>query len=96
MSFLDMTSIALLVSGAFFFFAGTVGLLRFSDAHSRLHALSKADNVGLGLIAIGLMLRADSLATAIKILLIWLLALIASAVTCYVIAEWEMDHGRQD
>jgi multisubunit Na+/H+ antiporter MnhG subunit len=29
-------------AGTFFFFAGTVGLLRFPDALTRLHALTKA------------------------------------------------------
>ena len=45
----------------FFFFAGTVGLLRFPDSLSRLHALTKADNLGLGLIVLGLLPRAETL-----------------------------------
>jgi len=40
--------------GAFFFLAGTVGLLRFPDTITRLHASTKADNLGLGLIILGL------------------------------------------
>ena len=34
--------------------AGTVGLLRFPDPLSRLHALTKADNLGLGLIVLAI------------------------------------------
>ena len=64
----------LLAAGAFFFFAGTVGLLRFPDVYTRLHALTKADNVGLGLMMLGLALQADSWAVAGKLLLIWLLS----------------------
>ena len=41
------------VAGAFFFLAGTVGLLRFPDSLTRLHALTKADNLGLGLVVVG-------------------------------------------
>lgn len=96
MTFLELVSTILLLLGSLFFLAGTIGLLRFRDVHSRLHALSKADNLGLGLVSVGLILRAESVSTGVKILLIWLVALIASAVTCYVIAEWEMKHGRQD
>jgi multicomponent Na+:H+ antiporter subunit G len=70
---IDSLSIALLLAGAGFFFAGTVGLLRFPDVYTRLHALTKADNLGLGLIVLGLMLRAESGAVAGKLLVIWLL-----------------------
>ena len=41
------------LAGAFFFIAGTLGLLRFGDTLSRVHALTKADNLGLGLIVLG-------------------------------------------
>ena len=33
-----------------FYLAGSVGLLRLPDLYSRLHALTKADNLGLGLL----------------------------------------------
>ena len=36
----------LLLFAVFFFVGGTVGLLRFPDVYSRLHALTKADNIG--------------------------------------------------
>src|ERR1700747_1155356 len=51
MSFaLDIITIVAVSAGAFFFLAGTVGLLRFPDTLTRLHALPKADNLGLGLV----------------------------------------------
>ncbi|MDP1717090.1 MAG: monovalent cation/H(+) antiporter subunit G, partial [Burkholderiales bacterium] len=64
-----------------------VGLLRFPDVYSRLHALAKADNLGLGCIVLGLALQAESLAVALKLLLIWPLALAASAGISYAIAR---------
>jgi multicomponent Na+:H+ antiporter subunit G len=85
-SALDWVSLVVMTAGAFFFFAGTVGLLRFPDAPSRLHALTKADNAGLGLLVLGLIVQAGSIAIAFKLLLIWLLALVASATSCYLIA----------
>ena len=48
-------SVVCVLAGVVFFVAGTVGLLRFPDPLSRLHALSKADNLGLGLVALGLL-----------------------------------------
>jgi multicomponent Na+:H+ antiporter subunit G len=50
----DLLTMVSLAVGGFFFLAGTVGLLRFPDAHSRLHALTKADNLGLGFVVFGL------------------------------------------
>ena len=44
----NLLSCALIGAGVFFFLAGTVGLLRFPDSLTRLHALTKADNLGLG------------------------------------------------
>jgi multicomponent Na+:H+ antiporter subunit G len=79
--------IGLLLGAAFFFLAGTVGLLRFPDVHSRLHALTKADNLGLGLLVAGLALHAGSWMVAAKLLLVWLLALLSSAASCYLIGQ---------
>lgn len=84
---LEVASATLLLIGAFFFFAGTVGLLRFPDVYTRLHALAKADNLGLGCVLAGLALQADSVAVALKLLLVWPLVLAASAAVGYVIAS---------
>lgn len=84
---IEWLSMALLVAGAFFFFAGTVGLLRFPDVYSRLHALAKADNLGLGCVLLGLALQADNLAAALKLLLIWPLVMAASAGVGFAIAR---------
>ena len=56
----DYLSAVLLIAGAVFFLAGTLGLLRFPDVYTRLHALTKADNVGLGLMVVGLAVQAES------------------------------------
>lgn len=79
MTALELLQAALLAAGAGFFVVGSIGLLRLPDVYTRLHALTKADNLGLGLIVIGLLVGADTLAAALKLLLIWVLALMASA-----------------
>ncbi|WP_405231042.1 monovalent cation/H(+) antiporter subunit G [Lentisalinibacter salinarum] len=90
---MEFASILLLAAGAAFFFAGTVGMLRFPDFYSRLHALTKADNVGLGLTVLGLALRADSLATVGKLLVIWALVLLAGATASHLIARSGLRRG---
>lgn len=52
MSWIDLAVLALLGAGLAFYAAGSLGLLRFPDTASRLHALTKADNLGLGLVAL--------------------------------------------
>lgn len=93
MSTLDIISITLLCAGALFFLAGTVALLRFPDVYTRLHALTKADNLGLGLIVAGLALQAESWATAGKLVLIWILVLIASSFACHLVARAALHRG---
>ena len=88
MSFaLDLFTVIAIAAGVVFFLAGTVGLLRFPDALTRLHALSKADNLGLGLIVLGLLPQAQDGQHALKLVVIWLLALLAGAASSQLIAR---------
>lgn len=83
----NLVSALLLLAGTFFFVAGTAGLLRFPDIYTRLHAITKADNLGLGLLVLGLLLQAESVWSALKLLLIWGVALFSSATGSHVIAR---------
>jgi multicomponent Na+:H+ antiporter subunit G len=83
----DMFTVVAVTAGAFFFMAGTVGLLRFPDALTRLHALTKADNLGLGLIVLGLLPRAGGPLGALKLVAIWLLVQLAGATVAQLIAR---------
>jgi multicomponent Na+:H+ antiporter subunit G len=87
MSLVDLFSIAAIGAGVFFFLAGTVGLLRFPDALSRLHALTKADNLGLGLIVLGLLPRSTSLLGGLKLVAIWALVQLAGATTAQLLGR---------
>src|SRR3977135_831607 len=88
MSFaLDIVTITQSSAGAFFFLAGTVGLLRFPDTLTRLHALTKADNLGLGLVVLGLIPQAGSLRGGLKLVCVWLLVLLAGATVSQLIAR---------
>jgi multicomponent Na+:H+ antiporter subunit G len=75
------------LAGAFFFVAGTLGLLRFGDTLSRVHALTKADNLGLGLIVLGLLPLADSITDALKLVVIWALVLLGGTTAAQLVAS---------
>jgi multicomponent Na+:H+ antiporter subunit G len=86
-SLLDLLSLAAIGAGTFFFVAGTVGLLRFPDSLCRLHALTKADNLGLGLVVLGLIPRVETSLAALKLILIWGLVLISGGSTAQLIGR---------
>ena len=91
----DFISAALLIAGGIFFLAGTLGLLRFPDVYTRIHALTKADNVGLGLVIMGLAVQVEIWATVGKLLLIWALVLLAGASVAHLVAARALQRGIQ-
>ncbi|MCG6114511.1 MAG: monovalent cation/H(+) antiporter subunit G [Mesorhizobium sp.] len=87
MTLADVLTILSVSVGLIFFLAGSVGLLRFPDFHTRLHALTKADNLGLGLIAVGVAFQIADPFGIIKLALVWLLAVLAAASVAQLIAR---------
>jgi multicomponent Na+:H+ antiporter subunit G len=87
MSLVDALALLAIAAGAFFFLAGTVGLLRFPDPLTRLHALTKADNLGLGLVVLGLLPQVDWPLGALKLIVVWLLVLLAGATAGQLVAR---------
>jgi multicomponent Na+:H+ antiporter subunit G len=91
----EVLSLLFITTGLGFYAAGSIGLLRLPDLYTRLHGLTKADNLGLGMIVIGLALLSGSAIIAIKLLLIWILVLAASAASAHLIAQQAL-RGEQD
>jgi multicomponent Na+:H+ antiporter subunit G len=87
MSVANPFSVLAISAGLVFFLAGTVGLLRFPDSLTRLHALTKADNLGLGLVVLGLLPQAAGLLGALKLVAVWVLVLLSSATVAQIIAH---------
>ena len=91
----DLMSLLFLLAAAPFFLAGSVGLLRFPDLFCRLHALTKADNIGLGLVVLGMLWQVSAWTQVFKLLLIWLLVLLAGATVAHLIARNALRQGRR-
>jgi multicomponent Na+:H+ antiporter subunit G len=87
MSIAELLGLSLWIAAIPFYLGGSIGLLRFPDIYTRLHALTKADNLGLGLVVAGSILISAEWTVAIKLILIWLAVLLASTVSCYLIAN---------
>ena len=90
---LEIMAAALAVAGVAFFVAGTIGLLRFPDVYTRLHALTKADNIGVGLIALAAVLRTPTFETFVKAFLIWIFVMVSGSIAGYQISHQAARHG---
>lgn len=84
---MDIFTLLSVSAGLVFFLAGTVGLLRFPDTTSRLHALTKADHLGLGLVVLGLLPQVADLGGALRLLAVLGLVLLSSAAVGPMIAH---------
>lgn len=85
---IDIFTMATIGAGLFFFLAGTVGLLRFPDTLTRLHALTKADNLGFGLIVLGLLPQCPDVRIGMKLVIVWALVQLAAATSSQLIAQF--------
>jgi multicomponent Na+:H+ antiporter subunit G len=88
-------TVTCVIAGVVFFLAGTVGLLRFPDPLSRIHALSKADNLGLGLVVLGLIPQAPDFSSGLKLAGVWLLAQLSAATVSQIMAGVATHDERQ-
>jgi multicomponent Na+:H+ antiporter subunit G len=93
---IDALAILAIFSGLFFFLSGSIGLLRLPDLFTRLHALAKADNVGLALVALGVIILEPAVINDIKIVIIWLLVMAASAISSHLVARHALREKRDD
>ncbi len=92
----DLAGWALVAGSVLFFITGALGLLRFPDIFSRLHAVTKTDAAGLGLLVAGLALLQDQWLPALLLIFIWLLVMGASTISCQLLARYscEQEEGQ--
>lgn len=84
---LEILSIIFLVLGAFFSITGAVGLFRFPDFFTRVHAASVTDSIATLLIITGLILRTDFGLIAVKLLFILIFLLLTSPTASHALAK---------
>jgi len=96
---MNLVVIILVVSGLLFFFATTVGLLRFPDFYSRMHAAGKGDTLSSLLMLMGLALYEfheidlTTFLVGFKILLITVFIFMASPTATHAITDAGYESG---
>lgn len=84
---IGLASGLLLLAGSLFALSGGVGLLRFPDFFTRIHAVSLTDAAGAGLILLGLLLLVPDWATAVRLVLILLFMLLTGPAATQALAQ---------
>lgn len=77
----------MILLGAFFVFSGALGIVRFPDFFTRLHAAGVCDSLGLPLVLLGLACHADSGLVAAKLVLLTIFILFVSPTACHALAK---------
>ncbi len=95
---ITILQIAIISLGVFFLFTGTLGLIRMPDVFTRMHATTKCDTLGIGLVLAGFMLRAGGWQNMVKLVLILLFMWLTSPTVAHLVAQaaWLSDspmHG---
>ncbi len=83
----EVLSSVLLAVGSFLVLTGGVGLLRFPDFYTRIHAVGVTDPVGIGLVLIGLMLRAPGWEVVVRLLIILMFMALTSPTATHILAH---------
>ena len=90
---LDIISWMFLLGGSFFCLTGAVGLLRFPEFFSRIHAASLTDTLGASMILIGLMFQAGWGLALPKLILILIFSLLAGTTASHAMAKAALKSG---
>ncbi|MDH3636642.1 MAG: monovalent cation/H(+) antiporter subunit G [Gammaproteobacteria bacterium] len=84
---LDMSSALCLLLGSFLCLSGGVGIIRFPDFYTRMHAVGVTDTLGAGMILIGLVLQNPEGLVVFKLLLILVMTVFINPVASHALAK---------
>ena len=82
-----------LLMGSFLCFSGGIGLLRFPDFYTRMHAAGVTDTLGAGMILVGMMILSTDLLVFAKLVMVLLLTLLIGPTTSHVLAKAAFHNG---
>lgn len=87
----------LLIMGLVFAGAMAVGMLRFPDAYTRLHAGTKGLTIGAGLLVLGAVFRAPDPGMALRMLIVAVLLMATNPIASQAIARgaYRIEHARR-
>ncbi|MEE9315141.1 MAG: monovalent cation/H(+) antiporter subunit G [Rhizobiaceae bacterium] len=75
------------ISGGFFLFVGSLGMVRLGDFWARLHAASIIDSAGAGLILLGMMLQTGLTLVTVKFIIIIMFLFLTGPTASHAVAN---------
>ena len=89
----DLLSWISILGGLFFIVVGSIGVLRFPDVYTRLHAAGMTDTMGAGLVLVGLSFQEGLTLITVRLLMIWAFLLFTSPIATHALARAAL-HGK--
>lgn len=90
---LNILSWILLVLGGFLCISGAVGLLRFPDFFTRMHAASVTDTLATAMILFGLLIQAETWLIQVKLVMVLLFVLLTSPTAGHALVKAALHAG---
>ena len=84
---MDISSAVFLLIGSFLCVSGGVGILRFPDFYTRMHAVGVTETLATAMILIGLMLQVPDTLVLLKLIIILLMTLFISPTASHALAS---------
>lgn len=87
----DIIVVMFLISGTFFFFVGVTGLIRLPDVFSRMHATTKCDTLGAGLVFTGIIVWQGFSFISLNIIIVLIFIWMTNPTAAHYIAKVEYE-----
>jgi multicomponent Na+:H+ antiporter subunit G len=90
---LDIATALCLIAGAAFIIIGGIGLVRFPDFFTRLHAAGCSETLGAWLILLGLLFQSGWSMNSIKLIMIFVLLVFTGPTATHALAKSALHGG---
>ena len=90
---MNISSALFLLIGSFLCISGGVGILRFPDFYTRMHAVGVTETLATAMILIGLMLQNPDGLVVLKLIIILLMTLFISPTASHALAKAAMHNN---
>jgi multicomponent Na+:H+ antiporter subunit G len=92
-TFADILSWGLIIVGSVAMLIGGIGVLRFPDVYTRMHAASITDTLGAGALLLGLTIQAGFTLVAVKLILMLVFLFFTSPTSSFSLAHAALSSG---
>lgn len=89
----DIVAVVMMLAGAFFLLVAGIGIVRFPDFYTRIHAMGKGDTLGIILVLLGLCVYEGFTLVSAKLLLALVFVALTNPVATHALARSALRYG---